>query len=486
MEMKKILLLVVAFLISGHSAINGQSVIEKRNKIESLNYVVNFLNEGDHGMLIVHRMLENYNQDINKYVDLDSYKINLFSNKDLPKDIFEDKDRWFYDTSPYEWYQKAINSLPKSGLNGASEISSKMSQMKKILVEVNQIRFNLDDRIHGKDLTDTTLLAKVYDELERGVKLYEDFFTYHQSILKIVGSNMQSLQPTVNEVKYPELYNALAELYGTTRTILLSIRLKEDENIEQLIANQKVALKKVQSINTSNYGASKLNGGNAKRRLKNIISQAKKSIEEAEKFYQTAEVPVEYKQYGKFYYYYNSDIINKFNRYGNGLVFELNELMDELDLPVLRFTELPHYYKVIYPRKLDKVEYIAATDSKITRLPQKLKDREIEMSSRSIKVDSLNFKLKLYDHMIEDGDIVSINFNGDWIVEKMPLKSIKKELKLQLNEEGKNYLILHADDVGRRPPNTMAVDYTYRGFNKQIILESDLNVSELIEIEYVK
>ena len=32
----------------------------------------------------------------------------------------------------------------------------------------------------------------------------------------------------------------------------------------------------------------------------------------------------------------------------------------------------------------------------------------------------------------------------------------------------------------------MAVDYYYRGRKQQIILKSDLNVSEMIEIEYVK
>ena len=87
--------------------------------------------------------------------------------------------------------------------------------------------------------------------------------------------------------------------------------------------------------------------------------------------------------------------------------------------------------------------------------------------------------------MIEDGDVISLNFNGDWILEKMPLKAKHKKLKLMLNAEGKNFFILHAENVGRRPPNTMAVDYFYKGRKHQIILKSDLNVSEMIEIEYI-
>ena len=68
--------------------------------VSTLNDYVKFTNESIHGMLIVHRLLELYNQDINKYVDLEGYELNFFSNADLPQDIFEDPDQWFFDESP--------------------------------------------------------------------------------------------------------------------------------------------------------------------------------------------------------------------------------------------------------------------------------------------------------------------------------------------------------------------------------------------------
>ena len=272
----------------------------------------------------------------------------------------------------------------------------------------------------------------------------------------------------------------------TTRDVLLAIRKKDDENIANAIAKQGRAVNEFSSIDLSSFGATVLTSRKVKRIKKNIEDQAQLSLASAKKFYETAEVPIEYKQYGKFYYYYNSEVINKFNRYGNGIVFELNNLIEYLDIPSLLFTELPHYYKFILPKKLITVEHIAASDSKILTLPSMLKDRELQMSTRTIKVDSIKFEVSLYDHMIEDGDVISLNFNGDWIVEKMPLLAKPKKLKLMLNAEGKNFFILHAENVGRRPPNTMAVDYFYRGRKKQIILKSDLNVSEMIEIEYVK
>lgn len=482
--MNKLLTFFLLIVISSTTAFS-QNAMVKRAKVDALNSALNFANEGAHGMLIVHRMLENYNQDINKYVDLESFKINFYTNKDLPKDIFDDPENWFYDTSPYEWYDIAIQQAKKTKYQGNENVISQLTKMRNALKQINQLRFDLDAAIINKDLTDTTLLNNVYNELERSVKLYDTYYGMHNDLLASINSAFQPLKPTVDEVQFPDLYKSMVDMYFASKKVLLSVRNLEDENLDKQIANQIKIFRSFNDLNLANFGSTRLTSRKANRIKTNLKEQGDLSIESIKKFYETAEVPNEYKQYGKFYYYYNSDLINKFNRYGNGIVFELNNMLEYLDIPVLRFTELPHYFKVIYPKKLEKVEHLVASDSKITKLPTMLKDREISMSTRKIKVDSLKFEVALYDHMIEDGDIISLNFNGDWIVEKMPLTTQKKPLKLMLNKEGKNYFILHADNVGRRPPNTMAVDYYFKGFKKQIILKSDLNVSQMIEIEYV-
>lgn len=484
-DMNKVTLLLVAIMISFCSA-SGQNALSKKEKIDALNSVMHFVNEGAHGMLIVHRMLENYNQDINKYADLESFKINFYTNKDLPKDIFDDQENWFYETSPYEWYDIAVQKAKAQPYAQSRQVIAKMTKMKSILTQVNQIRFDLDDKIIDKDLTDTAALYRVYDDLQRGVDLYDEYFKVQESLIKQVMEVYTPIAPNASDVRFPELYKAMADVYLTTRDVLLAIRKKDDENIANLIGKQGKAVTGFLNIKLESFGSTVLTSRKVQRIKKNIEDQTQLSLASAKKFYETADVPQEYKQYGKFYYYYNSEIINKFNRYGNGIVFELNNLIEYLDIPSLIFTELPHYYKFILPKKLITVEHIVASDSKILTLPSVLKEREIQMSTRKIKVDSLKFEVSLYDHMIEDGDVISLNFNGDWIVEKMPLLAKPKKLKLMLNNEGKNFFILHAENVGRRPPNTMAVDYFYRGRRKQIILKSDLNVSEMIEIEYVK
>lgn len=107
------------------------------------------------------------------------------------------------------------------------------------------------------------------------------------------------------------------------------------------------------------------------------------------------------------------------------------------------------------------------------------------MKEKSIRIDEEVATIELFDHMVVDGDIVSINYNGDWILEKVELERGSKKFKLQLNKEGRNFLLLHADNVGKRPPNTIGIRYTYRGEDKEVILKSDYNTSELIELKWV-
>jgi len=316
--------------------------------------------------------------------------------------------------------------------------------------------------------------------------LYDEYYKIQQSLLQKVATSYKPMSPTAKDVQFPALYKTMTDLYLTTRDVLLAVRKKDDENIENLILKQGRAIRNFENLDLSTFGSSLLTSRKVQRIKKNLEEQAKLSIQSAKKFYETAEVPEEYEQYGKFYYYYNSELINKFNRYGNGIVFELNNFIDYMDIPVLIFTELPHYYKFILPKKLKTVDYISASDTEIVNLPSKLKERDLMVSTRKIKVDSLKFEVSIYDNKVLDGDIISFNFNGDWIVRNMVLKSEPSVFKFKLNEDGKNYFILHAIDVGRQPPISMALQYSFEGQKNEIILKSDLNVSEMIEIEYVK
>lgn len=451
-------------------------------KVNALNNYVYFTNESIHGLLIVQRMLENFNQDVNKYVDLESIQLNFYSNKDLPANIFIDDDNWFYDTSPYEWYIKAKQESSVLAPGDVVSLELHMSAMKRIIADVNGKRFEIEQYIADNDLNQEQAQQGVYDLLEQCVTLYEDFWSAQRSLESALRTAYRKYRASDDDQEMPQMREAISDAYASTRDIMLAIRAKKDEDFERYIDAQTLATQKILSMDFSVLERSHLSSRRLLRYRDNMLDQLDKSLVAVQRFYTTADVDPAYKLYGKFYYYYNSDLINKFNRYGNGIVFEINRMLDHLEMPVMRYTELPHYFKVIYPKKITK-DVISSADENIQKLPEELRARTITKTDGNvIKVDKDVVEFNLFDHFIEDGDIVDINYNGDWIIDSLTLVTEPYKVKLRLNTEGRNYILLHARNVGSRPPNTMAVSYNYKGREKQIIMSSDLNKSELIEI----
>jgi hypothetical protein len=116
-------------------------------------------------------------------------------------------------------------------------------------------------------------------------------------------------------------------------------------------------------------------------------------------------------------------------------------------------------------------------------IPPSLDGRKLNKKKEGlIKVDRELVEVSIYDHMIQDGDIVSLNFNGEWVLRQHKLTSEPYIIKLKLNQEGKNFLVLHAENMGARPPNTMAVSYFAMGKKQLYVMNSDMNTSEVIEL----
>lgn len=433
-------------------------------------------------MFMVNRLLVEYNLELNKYVDLESEKINYYSNKDLPVDIFEDKDKWFYEISPYDLLKQA--KLLSENLTVAEKtlINAHADKLLQIIKTSNQLRFDMDKVSVGVDFTKKENITKVYTKLEEGVKLFNDFYSVQLEFQKVLDELATKYTDKTN-ANYAS-YQTMTQVHKTSKLILAKLRSKETESLNELVKVQSSSITAFAALKMTQLSTSKAIQDKLNFHFNNCLNSVREMNKSASLFNSGESVPSKYKLYGRFYYYYNVELISKNNKYGSGLTFELNNLLKQVNLPFIRFTEMPHIFQIIYPKKIESGEVIKATDNNVF-IPETVKERTVT-KNKVIRVDGPVVTLQLYDHMIQDGDIVSINFNGDWILEKEELEKGSKTVKIKLNEEGKNFLLLHAESVGKRPPNTMALSYMYKGEKKEIILKSDLNTSELIEIIQAK
>jgi hypothetical protein len=89
--------------------------------------------------------------------------------------------------------------------------------------------------------------------------------------------------------------------------------------------------------------------------------------------------------------------------------------------------------------------------------------------------------IQVSDSNREDGDIISLEFNGQLLIKEYTLTSNKKGFRVRL-QPGVNVLTLIAHNLGEIPPNTAALEIERAEGRKLIILESDMDTSESIQI----
>ncbi len=113
---------------------------------------------------------------------------------------------------------------------------------------------------------------------------------------------------------------------------------------------------------------------------------------------------------------------------------------------------------------------------------KKIKGREVKLLE-SIPIESKRVKIKIWDDNKVDGDIISINLNGVWLVKNHRISKRIKTMIFELPEK-ENILVFHAENMGSLPPNTAAISI-WNGNEriKGLILNSDTQTSEGIRLE---
>ncbi|HXH19755.1 MAG TPA: WD40 repeat domain-containing protein [Chitinophagales bacterium] len=108
-----------------------------------------------------------------------------------------------------------------------------------------------------------------------------------------------------------------------------------------------------------------------------------------------------------------------------------------------------------------------------TGIPKSVNGRPVQVQ-QPVEVSSASLDIYLWDDEHEDGDTVSLNLNGKWILQNFMVTSEKKKLTVTLAAGTPNYLMLYAHNLGKFPPNTAVISFHDGKSEKRLTLESDL------------
>lgn len=124
--------------------------------------------------------------------------------------------------------------------------------------------------------------------------------------------------------------------------------------------------------------------------------------------------------------------------------------------------------------------------------PEKRQPEEPQIQERAIseqhdlKVRARTVQVSVWDSDKVDGDVVSLMFNGEWVVRNKKLKKKKFVITLVLAPEEENILVLHAENEGKVPPNTAMLTVYDGSEYRRLSLKSDMVTSGAIRFRLEK
>lgn len=101
----------------------------------------------------------------------------------------------------------------------------------------------------------------------------------------------------------------------------------------------------------------------------------------------------------------------------------------------------------------------------------------------SLHTSSGEVKLAIWDDAVEDGDSISLNVNGSWLVKGFSVKKRPQFLSVKLLP-GVNNIIFVADNLGAIPPNTSILEIIDGRQRKSFSINTDLKKNNLVKIFY--
>ncbi|MBT30278.1 MAG: hypothetical protein CMO01_11510, partial [Thalassobius sp.] len=155
-----------------------------------------------------------------------------------------------------------------------------------------------------------------------------------------------------------------------------------------------------------------------------------------------------------------------------------------------------YYYYDIDPQSyfyIDEVSVVEKNQEEVFEEPEPVVTKQVEipkeepLEGRNVNVQN-RFKIrkgvvtiKVWDRKEVDGDVISLRFNDQWVLQNYSLKKRKKKVKVNYQSNNENILIFFAHNLGEEPPSTAAVSLKSGKEKRVMNIQSDMKYCGAIQ-----
>jgi len=445
-------------------------------EMKVLNTYVELLNESVHGLAVAQILFVNYNKDLNKYVDLESQKINThITNAELGDNIFDNPDITTTDNNASAMKLSSLAQAQSSILDGgtARMLNGYVKEVVTVLNKINKLRFEIERFLLNNDLNDKENIYKSYELLEQAVTYFGEYAVVHDKLSSRLRKEVLYEYKPMDFVFY--------EVHTATNLMLNEFRKDKTTNLDKYLNRIKGAI--------SNYKERDFNLNTNQAALsRDIVSQVEDMVRFVEKTKGSTNIPKSYKNYGINYYRHNSLLLSFFNSISPGFTSKMNKLMSERDNTFLHYDDKPILFEVTYPEKMQEIESIVTTGKVPTSSSTPTRKEvgtitPVEPEPQPVQIPQQDYvELEFYDPDLIDRDSITVTLNDEVLLENYKLESEPKKFRLDIDTHKNNAVMILAKNEGIISPNTVAFRYRFNGKGKKKKVVKRLSANQAYEL----
>ena len=450
-------------------------------EMKVLNTHVELLNESVHGLAVAQILFVNYNKDLNKYVDLESKKINThITNSELGENIFDNPDITTTDNNASAMKLSKMTKAESAALNRstASILNGYVSEVVSVLNKINKLRFDIENFLKTNDLNQKENIYKSYELLEEAVLYFDEYAAMHDKLSKRLRKEVLYEYKPMDFVFY--------EIHSATQAMLADFRKDKDSNLDKYLTRIKGAM--------SNYKERDFKLNSQQSAIsRDIVAQVEDMVQFIENSQNGNPVPASYKNYSVNYYRHNSLLLSYFNSISPGFTSKMNKLMSIRENTFLHYDDKPILFKVTYPQKMEELESIVTTGKRPTSTSrpktknvgsiQPVETIEGEQKVEEQKVPEQEYvELEFFDPDLIDRDSITVSLNDEVLLENYEMESQPKKFKINIDTNEDNSVMILAKNEGIISPNTIAFRYRFNGKGRKKKVVKRLSANQAYEL----
>ncbi len=347
------------------------------------NYVI-YANEATHAINLMYFDFLYLNNQFHAYVE-DSIttvvytKDNILTNPE------------YFPIYPRDLYPVIISNNIYLPYDKRGEPFQLVGKVLNVLEEMERTRKELADYISSGNYQQDTNLVKGFARLRRMEVLYYDMFTLQEKLHWNLTSIAQSYTYPALDSNALRTTRQLHPLVQQTQVVIKGIRAKDNTIALSAHCNQlrSMVLRLEREKATVLQGLALEEGSlrSPDNRYDLMLNRARQVLSAAKEYLDAPRY--QRLDFEPPYYYYNIDLLNQYNRTGNGMATLFNKFIQENDVYWLFEYEMPHLFKVRYPN-IAAFEQYQKPDLDIEAILAKtLAKQALQDSLQQVQEDSL-------------------------------------------------------------------------------------------------